>query len=81
LRIAVRSARRRRSDLGSACGGQRALRQKVALDYWILIFGQPPGPGDGPAYDQLWRDLMSKHAYRVEGMLHDIIDLEAYGLR
>jgi len=53
----------------------------VVRDYWTLVLGATPGPADEREFDSLWQRLMTQHAYRVEAMLHDLIDTEAYGAR
>jgi len=53
--------------------------RKVVLDYWRLLIGQDPQPGDEPEFVRLVQRLSSTHEYRVERMLRDLILTEAYG--
>lgn len=56
-----------------------AFRRKTVLDYWTLLVGERPRVGDQEAFAQLVEDFGDRHDYRVEAMLHDLIDTEAYG--
>jgi hypothetical protein len=53
--------------------------QKVVLDYWRLLFGADPNASDLPELNRLAAALANEDAYRVEKMLHRLIDTEAYG--
>jgi len=57
-----------------------AFARTIALDYWALLVGHPPRPDELAEFERLWRRLGSEHAWRVEPMLHDLIDTEAYGV-
>lgn len=48
-------------------------------DYWKLIFGHEPNDKERAAFETLWRDFRGAHNYRVELMLVDLIESEAYG--
>lgn len=52
----------------------------TVLDYWKLLLGESPRPGEQDAFDALWQAFRGEHAYRVERMLHHLIDLEAYSV-
>lgn len=68
-------------EWGRVAADSDHFAKKVVADYWELIFGGAPGPADSAEYESLWRGLMTEHAYRVESMLHALIDTEAYGAR
>lgn len=53
--------------------------RKVVLDYWRLLVGEDPLPGDEAEFSKLAQRLSSEHEYRVERMLRDLIYTEAYG--
>jgi len=53
--------------------------RKVVLDYWRLLVGEDPQPGDEAEFATLAQRLSSEHEYRVERMLADLIVTEAYG--
>ena len=57
-----------------------AFARATALDYWILLVGEPPRASEQDAFDALWQALRDEHAYRVEGMLHQLIETEAYSV-
>ncbi len=50
----------------------------TALDYWRLVMGQEPSPDETAEFTALWHAFIEVHDYRVERMLHDLIDTEAY---
>ncbi|WP_428266646.1 hypothetical protein [Haliangium sp.] len=52
----------------------------TVLDYWRLLFGEPPRPDELDGFEALWRDFRSVHAYNVERMLHALIEMEAYSV-
>ena len=47
--------------------------RKVVLDYWRLLVGEDSQPGDEVEFATLVQRLSSKHEYRVERMLRDLI--------
>ena len=49
------------------------------LDYWKLLLGEAPRATEQAEFSRLVRDLGGDHGYSVELMLHDLIDMEAYG--
>jgi hypothetical protein len=53
--------------------------RKLVLDYWRLLVGEDPQPGDEPELARLVQRLSTDHEYRVERMLVDLIATEAYG--
>lgn len=52
----------------------------TVLDYWRLTMGRDPQASEQSEFQKLWRDLMTRHRYSVERMLHDLIETEAYGV-
>jgi hypothetical protein len=57
-----------------------AFAKATVRDYWHLLLGHDPLASEQAEFERLWRDLAGKHGYRVERMLHDLIDTEAYGV-
>lgn len=55
-----------------------AFASSTVLDFWMLLVGHPPSGAENDEFDALWKDLRGTHQYRVEKMLHDLIDTEAY---
>lgn len=49
-------------------------------DYWKLLMGHAPTAEETEEYQTVWRDLRERHGYSVEGMLHQLIETEAYGV-
>ncbi len=54
--------------------------QTLVRDHWERVLGGPPGPSEQAEFAQLWRRLRAEHAYRIEPMLHELVDTEAYGV-
>ena len=52
----------------------------IVMDYWARLLGEPPRPADGQEYTTLWTEFITTHDYRVDPMLHDLIDTEAYSV-
>jgi hypothetical protein len=70
------------ADLGEwsqVAANSDAFAKATVLDYWTLLMGRAPEPGEGEELTALWEDFMGKHAYSVERMLHDFIDTDSYG--
>ncbi len=57
-----------------------AFARATVLDYWKLMMGESPRPEEQAEFETLWRGLMTTHEYRVERMLHALIETEAYGV-
>lgn len=57
-----------------------AFAQNVVREYWEILLGEPPRATDAAEFTTLWRDLMGRHGYRVQAMLHALVDTEAYGV-
>lgn len=56
-----------------------AFRRATVLDYWRLLIGEAPRATEQAELGRLVEDFGGVHGYRVEAMLHDLIDTEAYG--
>ena len=56
-----------------------AFLRATVTDYWKLLMGHPPQPGENVEFVATWQALKSTHNYRVKPMLHDLIRTEAYG--
>lgn len=56
-----------------------AFRRATVLDYWRLLVGEAPRATEQAAFNQLVEDFGTTHGHRIEPMLHDLIDTEAYG--
>jgi len=61
-----------------AANSDAFLRATVS-DYWEMLLGEPPRATEQAEFAELVDRLGGEHAYRVEPMLHDLIDTEAYG--
>jgi hypothetical protein len=66
-------------EWASVAANSSAFAQKVVLDYWRLLFGEDPRAADAPELIRLAEALTGPDGYRVEKMLHRLIDTEAYG--
>ena len=67
-------------EWGRVASDSDAFVQNIVREYWTLLLGESPRPRDLAEFTTLWQDLRGEHAYRVERMLHDLIDTEAYGV-
>jgi len=47
-------------------------------DYWKVLIGADPALDQMAEFRQLWRDFKTKHNFRVEAMLHDMIRTKAF---
>lgn len=52
----------------------------TTLDYWRLLMGEDPRTEELPDFDGLWQGLKTTHEYRIERLLHALIETEAYGV-
>ncbi len=64
---------------GQVAADSQAFAAKIVLDYWILLVGKPPENYQKDEFKLLWQGLMSVDNYRVEAMLHRLIETNAYG--
>ncbi|HEU4403892.1 MAG TPA: hypothetical protein VFS43_01155 [Polyangiaceae bacterium] len=63
-----------------AAADSDAFAIALVRDYWQLLLGAPPAPDEAAAFEGLWRSFRGPRGYSVEGMLHDLIDTEVYGV-
>lgn len=56
-----------------------AFLRATVMDYWEMLLGEPPRPVETAEFAALAEDFGGVHEFRVEQMLHDLIDTEAYG--
>jgi hypothetical protein len=56
-----------------------AFARATVADYWRHFLGHDPTPAERAEFEALVAALPTEHAYRVERMLHALIDTEAYG--
>ncbi|MCK6519667.1 hypothetical protein L6R46_31985, partial [Myxococcota bacterium] len=63
----------------AVAANSEAFRRATVLDYWKLLLGEAPRATEQAEFSRLVRDLGGDHGYSVELMLHDLIDMEAYG--
>lgn len=56
-----------------------AFAQATVTDYWKLLVGHEPTPSEAAEFNELWRAFRTEHDYRVEAMLHALVETEAYG--
>jgi len=69
------------AEWGRVAANSEPFAQNVVRDFWTLVMGRPPGPADAAEFEMLWRGLMTEYGYRVEHMLHDLVETEAFGAR
>jgi hypothetical protein len=65
-------------EWAAVAANSEPFARKVVLDYWRLLVGEDPQPGEAE-FETLVQRLSSEHEYRVERMLRDLIATEAYG--
>jgi hypothetical protein len=56
-----------------------AFAQATVTDYWKLMVGHEPLPTEAAEFNALWKDFRGTHDYRIEAMLHGLVETEAYG--
>ena len=66
-------------EWAAVAANSEAFRRATVLDYWKLLLGEAPRATEQAEFSRLVRDLGGDHGYSVELMLHDLIDMEAYG--
>lgn len=54
--------------------------EATVSDYWRILFGRKPTAAERPEFETLSREFQTVHNYRVERMLHALIETEAYGV-
>jgi hypothetical protein len=64
---------------GRVAANSEPFRRATVLDYWKLMFGDAPRPTEEAEFAALVEAFGTTHEHQIERMLHDLIDLEAYG--
>ncbi|MCB9523754.1 MAG: hypothetical protein H6702_10325 [Myxococcales bacterium] len=57
-----------------------AFAQATVRDYWKVFMGEAPRDAEQAEFVALWQAFRGEHEYRVERMLHALIETEAYGV-
>lgn len=57
-----------------------AFAAATVKDYWKLVMGHAPTPEEQDEFLEVWQAFRGRHNYRVEKMLHQLIETEAYGV-
>ncbi len=66
-------------EWAEAAANSDDFARNTARDYWRLLVGHDPTPGEAAEFNALWKAFKGEHGYRVEAMLHALIETEAYG--
>lgn len=66
-------------EWAEVAANSEAFRRATVLDYWKLLLGEPPRATEQAEFAALVEAFGTTHQYRVEALLHDLIDTEAYG--
>ena len=66
-------------DWADVAANSDAFAVSTVSDYWRLAMNGEPTDSTREDFDTLWQRFRGPHDYRVERMLHDLIDTEAYG--
>lgn len=66
-------------EWAQVAANSEAFRKATVADYWKMLLGEPPRATEQAEYAALVAAFAEEHEYRVEPMLHDLIDTEAYG--
>lgn len=67
-------------EWGQVAARSDQFARATVMDYWVQLLGEAPRPADTADFNTLWTDLSSVHGYRIDDMLHDLIDTEAYSV-
>ncbi|MEL7368756.1 MAG: hypothetical protein AAFN74_07585, partial [Myxococcota bacterium] len=57
-----------------------AFAVATVADLWKLLMGGTPSSEQQLEFQRLWQNLKTVHGYRVERMLHELVQTEAYGV-
>lgn len=57
-----------------------AFAKATVTDYWSLLMGHEPTAEEQEEFTATWHALRDRFDYRVERMLHALIETEAYGV-
>ncbi len=66
-------------EWAEVAANSEAFRRATVLDYWRLLLREDPRPSEQLEFAELVEGLGTDHGWRVESMLHDLVDTEAYG--
>lgn len=66
-------------EWADVAANSEAFRRATVSDYWEMLLGEPPRATEQAEFGALVSDFGTVHGHRVEAMLHDLIDTEAYG--
>lgn len=66
-------------EWAEVAANSEAFRRATVLDYWRLLLRETPRATERGEFNDLVEGLGSDNNWRVEAMLHDLIDTEAYG--
>lgn len=67
-------------EWAEVAANSEAFARTLVGDFWELLIGEPPRPSESQEFTALWQGLMTTYDYRVEAMLHALIETEAYGV-
>ena len=70
------------SDLvewAAVAANSEAFRRATVSDYWEMVLGEPPRANEQAEFGELVARFGAEHDHRIEKMLHDLIETEAYG--
>jgi len=67
-------------EWGQVAANSPEFARATVLDYWNLMVGDAPGPDELDQFEMLVADFQGDNDYRVERMLHDLIETEAYSV-
>lgn len=68
------------TEWGQVAANSDAFAAASVLEYWRLLLGHDPLASEQEEFNALWTTLKGRNNYRIERMLHDLIDTEAYGV-
>jgi len=66
-------------EWAAVASNSEAFRRATVSDYWELLLGEPPRATEQAEFGELVSRFGGEHEHRIERMLHDLIDTEAYG--
>lgn len=66
-------------DVGAVIANAPAFHRTLAEMFFEHGVGRPPGPGDFEEFGDLWLELPAD-GYSINGMLHRLVDSDAFGV-
>lgn len=66
-------------EWADVAANSEAFRRATVRDYWRLLVGEEPRVSEQLEFGALVEGLGTTNEWRIEAMLHDLIDTEAYG--